>query len=403
MFVIGQTYSRADVQKAIGAPITSGGAWGTGYVEYAEQAWIFCNVGSAGRTGSDYNNHWDGDRLVWRGKNSTKRGQPQIERIISGDIPVHIFFRTRDRDPFVYAGVGHALNTYDQGPVNVVWELPNGRPNEPLTADEIAAGLEDLGFSLGPIGSKSQKATRNGIVLYLKRDTQLTPLVLAPKWQDQIAFITDIPGVWRNKDDYFYHQSMLQDFPSRKHTGKTQTHYGIDIDINSKKSLNELIDFLEEWLKRPVSPLPTSKANTFEAEEDGMDVDPKTETEAMRAARLGQARYRNELLALWKGRCALTGLAMPEAIRASHIKPWSKSTPKERLDPYNGLPLLVHIDHLFDRGLISFTETGEIILSPKLTNERQKIFGLAPGMKIENLPSTTQTYLIYHREMFGLN
>jgi putative restriction endonuclease len=38
-------------------------------------------------------------------------------------------------------------------------------------------------------------------------------------------------------------------------------------------------------------------------------------------------------------------------LRASHIKPWSDCSNRERLDPLNGLLLVAHIDALFDNGL----------------------------------------------------
>jgi predicted restriction endonuclease len=96
---------------------------------------------------------------------------------------------------------------------------------------------------------------------------------------------------------------------------------------------------------------------------DTMDADPKTETEAMRAVRLGQQRFRQDLLNIWDGKCALTQLNIPELLRASHIKPWCDCTSQERLDPSNGLLLAVHIDGLFDRGLIPFDGSGQKLFS----------------------------------------
>ncbi len=73
-------------------------------------------------------------------------------------------------------------------------------------------------------------------------------------------------------------------------------------------------------------------------------------------ARVGQGLFRAEVIKLW-GRgevCALTGIAVPELLIASHIKPWCESTDEERLSPANGLLLATHVDKLFDRHLISF-------------------------------------------------
>lgn len=91
------------------------------------------------------------------------------------------------------------------------------------------------------------------------------------------------------------------------------------------------------------------------AEDDGV---PPTQTEALAQQRLGQARYRAALMALWNGACALTGVDIPELLRASHAKPWSDASDRERLDPFNGLLLEVRFDQLFDQGLISFNDDG---------------------------------------------
>lgn len=88
------------------------------------------------------------------------------------------------------------------------------------------------------------------------------------------------------------------------------------------------------------------------------DVPSATQTEALAQQRLGQARYRAALMALWNGACALTGVDIPELLRASHAKPWSDASDRERLDPFNGLLLEVRFDQLFDQGLISFNDDG---------------------------------------------
>lgn len=56
--------------------------------------------------------------------------------------------------------------------------------------------------------------------------------------------------------------------------------------------------------------------------------------------RVGQDIFRQGLMECWESRCAITGLAIPELLRASHIKPWADcATDAERLDVYNGLLL----------------------------------------------------------------
>lgn len=85
-----------------------------------------------------------------------------------------------------------------------------------------------------------------------------------------------------------------------------------------------------------------------------------TSREVLAQARVGQGKFRNDLVVLWgrKEVCALTGIDVPELLIASHIKPWRESSDSERLDPCNGLLLAAHVDKAFDRYLCSFSEQG---------------------------------------------
>ncbi|NPT68582.1 hypothetical protein GS910_30760 [Paraburkholderia sp. RL16-012-BIC-B] len=116
------------------------------------------------------------------------------------------------------------------------------------------------------------------------------------------------------------------------------------------------------------------------------DVPDVTERDQLVKARIGQGRFRADVIAKW-GRgevCALTGAAIPEMLVASHIKPWRKSSNKERLDPINGLLLVANVDRLFDRNLISFKYSrGEYfsVLHPRLKAAAGKL-GLFEGMRL---------------------
>lgn len=86
------------------------------------------------------------------------------------------------------------------------------------------------------------------------------------------------------------------------------------------------------------------------------------------------------MLASWGNCCAVTGVTSPEVIRASHIKPWRDSDNAERLDPYNGLPLVATWDALFDAGLITFTASGDMRGSPMLPDEDRRKLAIT-GMR----------------------
>jgi hypothetical protein len=69
-------------------------------------------------------------------------------------------------------------------------------------------------------------------------------------------------------------------------------------------------------------------------------------------------------------------------LRASHIVAWRLSE-ELRGDVDNGLLLSVPLDSLFDCGLISFSNAGEMLLSRKLHHETKLHFGLQPGQRVD--------------------
>lgn len=122
-----------------------------------------------------------------------------------------------------------------------------------------------------------------------------------------------------------------------------------------------------------------------------------TTRSALVDARLGQGRFRRELLRRWDGACAVTGCRVGAVLRASHCKPWSKSTNQERLDSNNGLILSANIDALFDAGLVSFDERGEMLVSSSLSAQELGDFGLPA--KLRKLPTNKLGHFLrYHRE-----
>jgi len=124
----------------------------------------------------------------------------------------------------------------------------------------------------------------------------------------------------------------------------------------------------------------------------------RTEREATVKARTAQHRYRAGLEELWSGKCACTGIALPGLLRASHAKPWKDCTDAERVDPYNGLLLEARYDALFDQGLITFSEGGELLTSPDLSESAIRLLGLPQGLRVQGITSRHQAYLRWHRE-----
>lgn len=121
-----------------------------------------------------------------------------------------------------------------------------------------------------------------------------------------------------------------------------------------------------------------------------------TEKQRLITARVGQGRFREQLIELWQS-CTVTQCREISLLRASHIKPWRDSNPEERLNVYNGLLLTPNLDILFDKGFISFEDNGNIIISEKISREDMTKLGVDPDMKIlvheEHIP-----FLKWHRE-----
>ena len=124
---------------------------------------------------------------------------------------------------------------------------------------------------------------------------------------------------------------------------------------------------------------------------------PETERESIVQSRIGQGRFRTELIEYWHG-CAVTGCQAREVLRASHVKPWRNSSNEERLDVYNGLLLIPNLDVAFDNGMISFADDGKIIISGFLTEDYRLKLGIHPDLRIAGIGERHLKYLKYHRE-----
>jgi hypothetical protein len=120
------------------------------------------------------------------------------------------------------------------------------------------------------------------------------------------------------------------------------------------------------------------------------------EKETFIRARRGQGRYRQDLERVETG-CRLTGLIDRRHVRATHIKPWRVSDDREKLDPNNGLLLSPHIDHLFSRGYLSFTDEGDLLVSKFLNPVVLSTWGLKMAIKRKPFGAEQCVYLSYHR------
>ena len=177
-------------------------------------------------------------------------------------------------------------------------------------------------------------------------------------------------------------------------------------------ALNSLMNYVlyeqevveaDQIVKTETDPKAISKKliTHFDITKEGEDKETKSKH------RKGQDYFRRMILANYGGRCALTGINVPQLLIASHIIPWEdKSHKRERLNPCNGICLSALYDKAFDKGLITISpDDFKVSLSSALLEYEDekyfdKHFAIIDGKQI-TLPSEFQPdkdFLAYHRE-----
>ena len=114
-------------------------------------------------------------------------------------------------------------------------------------------------------------------------------------------------------------------------------------------------------------------------------------------SRRGQGIFKANVR-LVENRCRITGVTNIKHLRASHIKPWAASDNNEKLDGFNGLLLSPHVDHLFDRGFISFKNSGELLTSDDLNRVVLDQWSISESINVGKFNSDQSKYLEYHRD-----
>lgn len=174
------------------------------------------------------------------------------------------------------------------------------------------------------------------------------------------------------KDRYF----SVQEFKEKNQSGGQIYSRSLDLYIQFLKETQGTDDVLSD-----IEELNDSQLNS-------------TEKKQLILSRVGQGNFRLQLIEMW-GCCSVTGYKQLDFLVASHIKPWKPSNNRARLDPFNGLLLTPNIDKAFDKGFITFSESGLIMISKRFQYpERLGIFSdMKINVKKDNLP-----YLAYHEK-----
>ncbi|WP_322864559.1 HNH endonuclease [Aeromonas allosaccharophila] len=114
-------------------------------------------------------------------------------------------------------------------------------------------------------------------------------------------------------------------------------------------------------------------------------------------SRRGQGIFRANLEKI-EPACRVTGVTNKALLIASHIKPWSECDNAERLDGNNGLPLSPHIDKLFDRGWITFSDAGDLLCADPSIEQTLQQWGVILPRNVCTFEPKQAEFLAYHRD-----
>lgn len=166
---------------------------------------------------------------------------------------------------------------------------------------------------------------------------------------------------------------------------------------------NDIVNFksaLRKYLKFRQSDYAHQQEDTILAEINKVQNDATlsvTEREAIVKARVGQGKFRDKLVDYWRG-CSVSTFSHFDLLIASHIMPWRDADNQQRLDVFNGLLLLPNYDKLFDKGYISFDDSGRIIYSRYIDDTDRRLLKMDNTLHLIKIEDEHKAYLKYHRD-----
>ncbi len=243
------------------------------------------------------------------------------------------------------------------------------------------------------------------------------PLVLHANDADRLRRAPSLPRGFELQASPYKSAGLLE----FRNSGSAATPFGFDAAVRDSTTLAEVIDILCNRAEKAVK---TSDAAALTETDESPAIDPlvwatatadvdaglqgrvvtATTRKALIEARVGQGKYREDLLKIWHRRCAVTGCDIEKALVASHAVPWRENKdPETCLDPYNGLLLAASIDKLFDQGLISFDEAGRLLRCTALRGVDLLALGITADARLRAISPKHQPYLAAHRIKHGFN
>jgi predicted restriction endonuclease len=144
-----------------------------------------------------------------------------------------------------------------------------------------------------------------------------------------------------------------------------------EITLNCRKEVEQLVSQYQ-------NPEITQLSSTRQEIEQGDFFNPSTLEDARQRVlasivrRQGQSQFRQQLLKAYKGKCAISGNDVEQALEAAHIIPYRGL---ETNTTSNGLLLRADLHTLFDLNLITVDpQTMKVLVAPKLMQTQCRAF-----------------------------
>jgi putative restriction endonuclease len=220
-----------------------------------------------------------------------------------------------------------------------------------------------------------------------------------PGWQVTVRF-AELTRPWTPKNHISELVRLLPDrhSPLRSSGDPNPAIYLAAVPRKMAAAVRQLVgreidELVEDIIQRAGGQFPDDVAE--ETLRQRNDLPPAQKRDLLNARR-GQGVFRSNL-EMVESACRLTGLLDRRHLRAVHIKPWRHATDAEKLDGCNGLLLSPHIEHLFTRGYISFSDSGELLVSRNLNPAVLDKWGLRLPRYVDAFRLEQCRYLDYHR------
>jgi len=364
MFKVNEQYSKNDIYQILKVPVErQRGAWDTGYREYLGDIYIFANVGVPGRTGHDYDNHWEGSNFIWYGRTSSHINQPLIKKMINREGNVYVFTRIDDKQPFTFQGQGRLKSFEDISPVKIVWTFERLSLINTKEAWQILLRNANELYDSQEIYVSPRQFHKYQIIKVTKDFVRIKRLSVESRTEQDLTYQIFEKAISRINNN--------QDVLTRRDL------YGIVLIEAAIVWLLPMLDW-DNDLKHIV--VFDNSGNiiksTKKIDEAKDDLDFQIITRILRIRR-GQNKLRENLFYLYQGKCCLTQFHIKELLHACHIIPHSHSGVNATT---NAFLFRADIHDLFDSNLIGINpKTLKVATDKVLLNTE---YDSLKGMKI---------------------